>query len=181
MRTPFMAPTLPQRGEDGGAWRSSLGVLTSGPKLRGRLNYSFVNHQIHDPTTQAAGPVAQAPKVLVGMSGGVDSSVAATVLAEQGYDVIGSMLRFWPDERPEGAFDLCCSPDAAYDARRVADELDVPFYLLDFRDRFQEVVIDPFVPGYQAGTTPNPCVWCNREIKFGAFVKRAQALGCEFM
>ena len=122
-----------------------------------------------------------APKVLVGMSGGVDSSVAATLLAQQGYDVVGSMLRFWPDDRPEGAFDLCCSPDAAYDARRVADELDVPFYLLDFRDTFQEIVIDPFVPGYVAGTTPNPCVWCNREIKFGAFVKRAQALGCEFM
>ncbi|HZW28387.1 MAG TPA: tRNA 2-thiouridine(34) synthase MnmA [Trueperaceae bacterium] len=121
------------------------------------------------------------PKVLVGMSGGVDSSVAAALLVERGFEVVGSMLRFWPDDRPEGAFDLCCSPDAAYDARRVADELDVPFYLLDFRDRFQEVVVDPFVPGYQAGTTPNPCVWCNREIKFGAFVKRAQALGCEFM
>ena len=132
-------------------------------------------------TVPRAAAGAEAPKVLVGMSGGVDSSVAATVLAENGYDVIGSMLRFWPDERPEGAFDLCCSPDAAYDARRVADELDVPFYLLDFRERFQEIVIDPFVPGYQAGTTPNPCVWCNREIKFGAFVKRAQALGCEYM
>ena len=134
--------------------------------------------------TPAANPdrgTAVAPKVLVGMSGGVDSSVAATVLAERGYEVVGSMLRFWPDERPEGAFDLCCSPDAAYDARRVADELDVPFYLLDFRDRFQEVVIDPFVPTYQGGATPNPCVWCNREIKFGAFVKRAQALGCEYM
>ncbi|HEX7000989.1 MAG TPA: tRNA 2-thiouridine(34) synthase MnmA [Trueperaceae bacterium] len=135
------------------------------------------------PTTQDVPQVAAsvAPKVLVGMSGGVDSSVAATLLAKQGYDVVGSMLRFWPDDRPEGAFDYCCSPDAAYDARRVADELDVPFYLLDFRDRFQEIVIDPFVPGYVAGTTPNPCVWCNREIKFGAFVKRAQALGCEFM
>src|SRR5690606_4822827 len=84
-------------------------------------------------------------------------------------------------DRPSGAFDLCCSPDAAYDARRVADTLDVPFYLLDFRDAFQDVVIEPFVPGYTAGETPNPCVWCNRHIKFGAFVQRAQALGCEYM
>lgn len=115
------------------------------------------------------------------MSGGVDSSVATALLAERGYAVVGSMLRFWPDDRQAGAFDLCCSPDAAYDARRVADEIDIPFYLLDFRDRFQEVVVDPFVPTYQAGATPNPCVWCNREIKFGAFVKRAQALGCDYM
>src|SRR5690606_20322297 len=116
------------------------------------------------PTTSGdAAPGAVPPKVLVGMSGGVDSSVAAALLADRGFDVVGSMLRFWPDDRPEGAFDLCCSPDAAYDARRVADDLDVPFYLLDFRDRFQEIVVDPFVPSYQAGTTPNPCVWCNRE------------------
>lgn len=115
------------------------------------------------------------------MSGGVDSSVATAMLADQGYEVVGSMLRFWPDDRPSGAFDLCCSPDAAYDARRIADRLEVPFYLLDFRSKFQEIVIDPFVPGYSAGETPNPCVWCNRHIKFGAFVERAQALGCEYM
>lgn len=124
---------------------------------------------------------AVAPKVLVAMSGGVDSSVATSLLQEQGFAVVGSMLRFWPDERKAGAFDLCCSPQAAFDARRVADRLEVPFYLLDARERFEEVVIDPFVPTYEAGETPNPCVWCNREIKFGAFVKRAQALGCEFM
>ena len=132
--------------------------------------------------SRAAGRADVAPvKVLAAMSGGVDSSVATALLAEQGYEVVGSMLRFWPDERPTGAFDLCCSPDAAYDARRVADRLDVPFYLLDFRAAFQEIVIDPFVPGYTAGETPNPCVWCNRHIKFGAFVERAQALGCEYM
>ncbi len=124
---------------------------------------------------------SKAAKVLVGMSGGVDSSVAAAVLKESGYHVVGSMLRFWPDDREEGAFDLCCSPDAAYDARRVADEIDVPFYLQDFRERFQEIVIDPFIPGYQAGTTPNPCVWCNRHIKFGDFVRRAQALECDYI
>ena len=115
------------------------------------------------------------------MSGGVDSSMAAALLQEQGFDVVGSMLRFWPDERPAGAFDVCCSPDAAYDARRIADRIDVPFYLLDYRDDFEEVVVDPFVPAYERGETPNPCVWCNRDIKFGSFVKRAMMLGCEFM
>ncbi len=124
---------------------------------------------------------AKTVKVMAAMSGGVDSSVATAILTEQGYEVVGSMLRFWPDDKPVGAFDLCCSPDAAYDARRIADGLDVPFYLLDFRDTFQEIVMDPFVPIYQAGSTPNPCVWCNRHIKFGAFVQRAQALGCEYM
>ena len=115
------------------------------------------------------------------MSGGVDSSVAAALLQEQGFEVVGSMLRFWPDDRPKGSFDLCCSPDAAYDARRIADKIDVPFYLLDYRDKFDEIVVDPFIPTYEKGETPNPCVWCNRDIKFGSFVKRAQMLGCEFM
>ena len=115
------------------------------------------------------------------MSGGVDSSVATSLLQEQGFEVVGSMLRFWPDDRPRGSFDLCCSPGAAYDARRIADAIDVPFYLLDYRDKFDEIVIDPFIPTYQKGETPNPCVWCNRDIKFGSFVKRAQMLGCEFM
>lgn len=131
--------------------------------------------------TPAATHAERRPKVLSAMSGGVDSSLAASLLHEQGFEVVGSMLRFWPDDRPKGAFDLCCSPQAAYDARRVADTIDIPFYLLDFRDQFKEIVIDPFVPGYAAGETPNPCVWCNRHIKFGAFVKRAQALGCDFM
>ena len=126
-------------------------------------------------------PTTVAPKILCAMSGGVDSSVATSLLIEQGFDVVGSMMRFWPDERRQGAFDLCCSPDAAWDARRVADRLDVPFYLLDYREAFDAIVVDPFVPTYERGETPNPCVWCNRHIKFGSFVKRAQALGCEYI
>lgn len=133
------------------------------------------------PSPQAAPRSVQAPKVLCAMSGGVDSAVAASLLAEQGFEVMGSMLRFWPDDRPQGAFDLCCSPDAAYDARRIADALEVPFYLLDYREPFDEIVVDPFIPSYLRGETPNPCVWCNRHLKFGSFVKRAQAFGCEFM
>lgn len=115
------------------------------------------------------------------MSGGVDSSVAALLLGQAGFEVVGSMLRFWPDDREAGAFDACCSPQAAYDARRIADRLEVPFYLLDARRIFEDVVVEPFVPTYLAGETPNPCVWCNREIKFGRFASRAKALGASFM
>lgn len=126
-------------------------------------------------------PADDAPKVLVAMSGGVDSSVAAALLRGGGFEVVGSMLRFWPDDREAGAFDLCCSPEAAYDARRIADRLDVPFYLLDARETFDRIVVDPFVPSYLDGETPNPCVWCNREIKFGRLAERAKALGASFM
>src|SRR6056297_1461213 len=139
------------------------------------------------PATSAPSPSASSadttdrPKVLVAMSGGVDSSVAASLLHEQGLEVVGSMLRFWPDDREAGAYDLCCSPQAAYDARRIADGLDVPFYMLDAREVFDQVVVEPFVPTYEAGETPNPCVWCNREIKFGRLAARAQALGASFM
>lgn len=115
------------------------------------------------------------------MSGGVDSSVAAALLTERGYRVTGVMLRFWPDDCPTGAFAVCCSPEAAYDARRVADALEVPFYLLDAREQFSEVVIAPFVPTYTRGETPNPCVWCNRHIKFGSLISKAEMLGCRYL
>jgi len=132
-------------------------------------------------TTPQPAAETSATRVLCAMSGGVDSSLAAALLKEQGYGVQGAMLRFWPDDRPTGAFDLCCSPDAAYDARRIADKVDVPFYLLDAREQFDEVVISPFVPTYEGGETPNPCVWCNREIKFGTFLHKARRLGCEYV
>ncbi len=115
------------------------------------------------------------------MSGGVDSSLAAALLKEQGFEVIGVMMRFWPDDRACGAFDLCCSPEAAYDARRIADNLDIPFYLVDYRDIFEDVVISPFPKIYQKGETPNPCVFCNREIKFGALLKKAFMLDCNYL
>ena len=115
------------------------------------------------------------------MSGGVDSSMAAALLKDQGFDVTGAMLRFWQDERPEDQFSLCCSPDAAYDARRIADMLELPFYLFDAREEFEHVVIDPFVPTYQQGHTPNPCVHCNQQIKFGSFWHKARMLGCDYM
>lgn len=123
----------------------------------------------------------KSPRVLSAMSGGVDSSVATALLNEQGFEVVGSMLRFWSDERPSEAFSLCCSPEAAYDARRIADRLEIPFYLLDHRKEFEEIVVEPFVPTYLRGETPNPCVWCNRFIKFGSLIEKARMLDCEFM
>ncbi len=120
-------------------------------------------------------------KVLCAMSGGVDSSLTAALLKEQGFEVVGVMMRFWPDDKACGAFDLCCSPEAAYDARRIADSLEIPFYLVDYRDTFEDVVINPFPQIYQKGETPNPCVGCNREIKFGALLKKAFMLGCNYL
>lgn len=120
-------------------------------------------------------------RVLVAMSGGVDSSVSAALLKQQGYEVIGAMMRFWPDNKKDDCFETCCSPDAAYEARRVADMVGVPFYLLDYREEFQEKIIDPFIAGYQAGETPNPCVGCNTRVKFDSLLKKARMLGCEYV
>ncbi|GEM88297.1 tRNA-specific 2-thiouridylase MnmA [Meiothermus granaticius NBRC 107808] len=119
--------------------------------------------------------------MLVAMSGGVDSSVSAALLKAQGYEVIGAMMRFWPDNKKDDCFETCCSPDAAYEARRVADQVGVPFYLLDYREEFQEKIIDPFIAGYAAGETPNPCVNCNTRVKFDSLLKKARMLGCEFV
>lgn len=115
------------------------------------------------------------------MSGGVDSSMAARLLKDQGYALTGAMMRFWQDDKPKEQFNLCCSPEAAYDARRIADAIEIPFYLLDYREMFENHVINPFLEVYQGGRTPNPCVWCNRQIKFGAFLQKANLLGCDYI
>ncbi len=120
-------------------------------------------------------------RVLAAMSGGVDSSVSAALLKEQGYEVIGAMMRFWPDNKQEDCFETCCSPDAAYEARRVADILGIPFYLLDYREEFQEKIIGPFIAGYRAGQTPNPCVNCNTRVKFDSLLRKARMLGCDYV
>jgi tRNA-uridine 2-sulfurtransferase len=115
------------------------------------------------------------------MSGGVDSSVSAALLRDDGYEVIGAMMRFWPDAKRVDTFDSCCSPDAAYEARRVADSLGIPFYLLDYRDVFEKNIIEPFVNEYKEGRTPNPCVLCNSKVKFDHLVKKSKMLGCDFV
>lgn len=121
-------------------------------------------------------------KVVIGMSGGVDSSVAAYLLQEQGYEVIGIMMKLSPDnpdyEENEGG---CCSISAASDARRVADVLNIPFYVMNFKDAFKTNVIDNFIDEYMEGRTPNPCIVCNKIIKFEEFLRKAKALGADYI
>jgi tRNA-specific 2-thiouridylase len=119
-------------------------------------------------------------KAVVAMSGGVDSSVAAALMKEEGYDVTGIMLKLWkgPAANNESG---CCSLDAAEDARRVAQVLDIPFYVFNFADYFSEAVTAKFLDAYAAGRTPNPCIECNRSVKFSALHHRAEAIGASVL
>lgn len=121
--------------------------------------------------------------VVVGMSGGVDSSVAACLLQSQGYDVIGVTMQIWQEEKAfqtenEGG---CCGLSAVEDARRVAHQLDIPYYVMNFRKEFQENVIDYFVRDYRAGRTPNPCIACNRSVKWESLLHKSIALGADYI
>ena len=120
-------------------------------------------------------------RVLLGMSGGVDSSVAGYLLREQGYDVIGVTMKVWPQDCISRAEDKCCGPQAVADARGVAHALGIPHYVVDEADQFERVVIDYFASEYQAGRTPNPCVMCNEKLKFGNLWSKAAALGCDYI
>ncbi len=121
-------------------------------------------------------------RVAVAMSGGVDSSVAAGLLVEAGHQVVGFTLNLWPSWLPEeGNPHACCGVRAAEDARAVAQHLGVRHYVLDFRQAFQESVIRPFAEAYARGRTPNPCVACNRRVKFSLLLDRARALGMDFL
>ena len=113
------------------------------------------------------------------MSGGVDSSAAAALLLEQGYDVIGITLKLWPQDCVSRAEDKCCGPQAVADARSVSHKLDIPYYLVDEAAEFQKQVIQYFADEYKAGRTPNPCVMCNDRLKFGTLIARAKQLGAE--
>ena len=119
-------------------------------------------------------------KVVVAMSGGVDSSVAAALLKQQGYEVIGMMLRLWSEPGKEES-NRCCTPDSMAQARRVAAKLDIPFYVVDAKDVFRKTVVEYFLEGYAAGGTPNPCLVCNRSIRWEFLLNHALALGAEFM
>src|SRR5688572_7065271 len=123
------------------------------------------------------------PRVVVGMSGGVDSSVAAALLHEQGYEVIGVTMRLWTEERPEefSGHQQCCSVEDIDDARRVAGQLGIRHYIMNFEQEFKEKVVDRFVSEYAAGRTPNPCVRCNEHIKYRALLDRLPAPDADYV
>ena len=122
-------------------------------------------------------------KVVVGMSGGVDSSVAAYLLKEQGYDVTGATMQIWQDEDifTKEKEDGCCGVSAVEDARRVAECLDIPYYVMNFKADFKKAVIDYFVSEYQKGRTPNPCIACNRYVKWESLLRRAMETGADYI
>lgn len=121
-------------------------------------------------------------RVLVAMSGGVDSSVAAQLLKNQGYDVAGVFLHFWKDDKAGGRGDnQCCSLESLLDAKAVAAKIGIPLFTFNYSNQFKKAVVDNFLGEYQAGRTPNPCVVCNKEIKIGLLLKQARALGYDYV
>lgn len=132
---------------------------------------------------QRKAKVMEKKKVVIGMSGGVDSSVAAYLLKEQGYDVIGVTMQIWQDEEPEAVEESggCCGLSAVDDARRVAADLDIPYYVMNFKQEFKENVIDYFISEYNHGRTPNPCIACNRYVKWESLLDRCMAIGADYI
>jgi tRNA-specific 2-thiouridylase len=120
-------------------------------------------------------------RALVAMSGGVDSSVAAALMLDQGYDVVGVTLKQWEGENGEMPTAGCCTLSDAEDARRVAAQLDIPYYVLDYVEEFTAAVVEPFARGYLEGLTPNPCIECNRNVRFDALLDRTTELGCDVL
>jgi len=124
----------------------------------------------------------QETTVVVAMSGGVDSSVAAALLVEQGYRCIGVMMRLWAEiGTHEGSTNKCCSVESVHDARRVADDLGIPFYLINVEQPFKQQVVDFFIDGYSRGVTPNPCLECNRHIRFDYLLNYARTMGADYL
>jgi tRNA-specific 2-thiouridylase len=120
-------------------------------------------------------------KVLVAMSGGVDSSVAAALMKDAGHDVMGVTLKLWAGPRGEAPTAGCCTVSDAEDARRVAAQLDIPYYVLDYTDDFRDGVVDRFVGDYASGRTPNPCIECNRTVKFDRLLGRLDDFECDVL
>ncbi len=123
-------------------------------------------------------------KVICAMSGGIDSSVAAALLKRAGFDVIGVFMKFWAPPKENGLIGVsnrCCSPEAEVRARKVARILNIPFYVFDFSKEFKEKIVDYFLEGCKKGFTPNPCVVCNKEIKFGLLLEKALKLNADFI
>ncbi|MBT5516511.1 tRNA 2-thiouridine(34) synthase MnmA [Candidatus Peregrinibacteria bacterium] len=131
---------------------------------------------------------SQKKKVLIGMSGGVDSSVAAALLIEKGYECIGIYMNLWADsvevdlnERKKFPQNKCCSIESLIFARSICQKLGMPFYSLNLEEKFKEQVVDNFLDEHRAGNTPNPCVRCNKTIKFGELFKKMEELGCDYL
>ena len=122
-------------------------------------------------------------KVVVGMSGGVDSSVAAMLLKQQGYDVVGVTMQIWQDEAEEVQQENggCCGLSAVDDARRVAETIGIPYYVMNFKDDFRKNVMDYFADSYLNGQTPNPCIACNRYVKWEALLERSLQIGADYI
>ena len=122
-------------------------------------------------------------KVVVGMSGGVDSSVAAYLLKEQGYDVVGVTMQIWQDEDDDAVQDNggCCGLSAVDDARRVAKSIGIPYYVMNFKNEFKDKVINYFVDEYLKGRTPNPCIACNRYVKWESLLDRSMSIGADYI
>ncbi|MCD6290757.1 MAG: tRNA 2-thiouridine(34) synthase MnmA [Anaerolineae bacterium] len=119
-------------------------------------------------------------RVVIAMSGGVDSSVAAALLTEAGHEVIGVMLRLWSEARPGHlSANRCCTDEAVAEAHRVAEILNIPFHILDVKRLFKREVVDRFIAGYMGGATPNPCLYCNRYVRFGWLLDYAQNIGAD--
>ena len=133
--------------------------------------------------TKGTSPVNEMKKVVVGMSGGVDSSVAAYLLKKQGYDVIGVTMQIWQDEDydQQSEHGGCCGLSAVDDARRVAEQIGIPYYVMNFKAPFQEKVIDYFISEYQCGRTPNPCIACNRYVKWESLLQRTMEIGADYI
>ncbi|MGQ9625967.1 MAG: tRNA 2-thiouridine(34) synthase MnmA [Anaerolineae bacterium] len=147
---------------------------------------SLLNNQVRGTSRSAAHlKTLSRERVVVAMSGGVDSSVAAALLVERGYEVIGVMMRLWAEEglRDDGveSANRCCSPEAVEDARRVCQILGIPFYLINVQEAFRKHVVDYFIAEYERGRTPNPCLVCNRYIKFDLLLRRAMALDARYL
>ncbi len=135
-------------------------------------------------TTQLISMAKTKPKVAVGMSGGVDSSVAAALLKKKGYDVIGIFMHFWSDphySEKQNVANKCCSLESKEDARRVCETLDIPLYTMNLNQDFKQYIVDDFLNQYKKGLTPNPCVLCNQFIKFGLFWEKAKAMGADYI